>query len=497
MGRSFGRQVGHYFGGQFLVQIASFVSFPLFTRLLGPALYGLMGTVNSAVQLVMPFAKCGMSNATERLYAEHRAKGEEQAFFVTTRIFSLLWALGLVTLLEVLLAAFVFLVPTSLVPESSPFRHLAWLGMLVGPLVFAKSQLAVMLQVVRARQETLYFNGVTTLETYLSLGLSVAFLFLFRRGLEALFLGQTAASALVLIVVTVHLTKQMPLDRKLYRKEMVKEALHFGTPLIWNEVSAVIGAFADRFVILALLDERALGIYQVGAGLAFTLLQVTAQPLEYAVGPVVFQRWADGGEAKVRELLEPVARWTLRLMMPMLAGIQAVAEPLIVLMSGDAYRESANILRLNFFASLFWGVTSTIAIAVLIAKRTRLKRNVVWFATAANVALAIVLVPRFGIQGAAYAFVASILASCGYLCFVAYRILPMRIWGLYLLPSIAASVAMYFAVAWIDLGPPVLTLLVRVAGGAVVYPVLLLALDADARREIKPIVAKVRARLGR
>ena len=97
MGRSFGRQVGHYFGGQFLVQIASFVSFPLFTRLLGPGLYGLMGTVNSAVQLVMPFAKCGMSNATERLYAEHRAKGEEQAFFVTTRIFSLLWALGLVS----------------------------------------------------------------------------------------------------------------------------------------------------------------------------------------------------------------------------------------------------------------------------------------------------------------------------------------------------------------------------------------------------------------
>ncbi len=112
-------------------------------------------------------------------------------------------------------------------------------------------------------------------------------------------------------------------------------------------------------------------------------------------------------------------------------------------------------------------------------------------------ALAVVLVPRFGIQGAAYAFVASILASCGYLCLVAYRILPMRIWGLYLLPSIAASVGMYFAVAWIDLRTPVLTLLARVVGGAVVFPVLLLALDGEARRELRPIIAKLRARLGR
>ncbi|MBI2895790.1 MAG: lipopolysaccharide biosynthesis protein [Deltaproteobacteria bacterium] len=493
MARSFFSQVSHYLGGQVLQQIAGLISFPTFTRVLTTAQYGLMSVVNSTIPMVMPFAKCGMSFASERFYAQYRAKGEENEFFSTTILFSLGWCLVFCGLYELVLGGALWLLPPSVLAKGAT-RTLLHLLMLVGAQIFLKAQLSVLLQITRAKQETLAYNTATTVETYLSLGLSLTLLFTMGLKLEWLFIGQMLATGTVLLYLLRRLSKTLRIRRSFYRKAIAKESLAFGTPMIWNEIAAVAQGMADRYVILFFLGEEAVGVYSVGFNVSMILIALTMVPVYATLGPVVFQKHAEGGEAAARAFLEPVGRWLLRLLFPLIAGVEATAAPLVVLLASSKYREAAVITSINFAGLVFWNAANVLGIAIMIAKQTRLHRNVVLMGTAVNIVLAIGLVQVWHIRGAAVAALITALLAAAVLCYRAYRVLPIRIWGSYLVPSIVASVAMYFAVTQIHFAIGWLTLAVRVALGIALYVPLLLAFDREARTDVRAAWAKIRER---
>lgn len=492
---SFFSQVGHYVGGEVLRQFAGLVSFPTFTRILSQAQYGMMSVVNSTVPMIMPFAKCGMSFASERYYSEYRAKGEEKEFFATTILFSSAYCLIFCLIYAALCFGALHLLPAHWLDHTA--RRLLQLLAVVGLLIFLKAQLAILLQIARARQQTVLYNGAVTVETYLSLGLSLGLLFTVGIKLEWFFAGQMIGTGSVLAFVLYRLSRSLEIKRSLYRKHIVKETLRYGTPMIWNEIAAVAQAMADRYVLLFLLGEEAVGLYSVGFNVTIIVISLTFTPVYSTLGPVVFQRYADGGNEGARAFLEPVCRWMLRLLFPIIAGVEATAGPLVVLLASHKYQEAALITQLNFAGLAFWNLANMLGLAILLSKKTRLHRNVVVFGTAVNVGLAIVLVKAWGVEGAAVAALVTSVLSAVVLLFVAYRLLPMKIYGLYLVPTIVASGVMWWSIAQIDLGPAWATLLVRVVAGIAIYVPLLLLMDKEARRDGKLALAKAKAKFGR
>lgn len=488
-------QVSHYVGGEVLRQVAGLVSFPTFTRILTTAQYGMMSVVNSTVPMFMPFAKCGMSFASERYYSEYRAKGQEDEFFATTIIFSSIYCLVFCLVYAGLCGGALFALPHAWLTPSN--RRLLQLLTLVGVQIFLKAQLAILLQIARARQETVLYNGATTAETYACLGFSLGLLFGIGVKLELFFIGQMLGTGLVLGVVMYKLSRKMHVRRSLYRKEIVKETLKYGTPLIWNEIAAVAQAMADRYVLLFLLGEESVGMYSVGFNVTIIIISLTFTPVYSTLGPVVFQRYADGGEEGARAFLQPVCRWMLRLLFPIVAGVEATAGPLVVLLASAKYRHAAVITQLNFAGLALWNLANMLGLAILLSKKTKLHRNVVVFGTIVNVAMAIVLVRMWGVNGAAVAALVTSVLSAVILLWVAYKLLPMKIYGLYLVPSFVSAGAMYWAISHIEFSHAVATLFARVGAGIAIYLPLLLVLDKEARADAGMFLQKARAKLGR
>lgn len=490
---SFFSQVGHYVGGEVLRQLAGLVSFPTFTRILSQAQYGMMSVVNSTVPMVMPFAKCGMSFASERYYSEYRAKGQEKEFFATTVIFSSLYCLVFCLIYAALCGGALHFLPARWLDHTT--RRLLQLLTLVGLQIFLKAQLAILLQITRARQETVLYNTATTVETYASLGLSLGLLFTLGVKLEWFFAGQMLGTGLVLAFVLYRLSRNLEIKRALYRKDIVRETLRYGTPMIWNEIAAVAQAMADRYVLLFMLGEESVGLYSVGFNVTIIVISLTFTPVYSTLGPVVFQRHADGGNEAARAFLEPVCRWMLRLLFPIVCGVEATAGPLVVLLASRKYQEASVITQLNFAGLALWNLANMLGLAILLSKKTKLHRNVVVFGTALNVCLAIVFVRMWGVEGAAIAALTTSVLSAGVLLFVAYRLLPMKIYGLYLVPSILASGVMLWVLLQLHFERPWATLFVRVAAGIAIYVPLLLLLDKEARRDARTFLAKAKAKL--
>jgi O-antigen/teichoic acid export membrane protein len=492
---SFLSQVSHYVGGEVLRQLAGLISFPTFTRIFSQAQYGMMSVVNSTVPMVMPFAKCGMSFASERYYSEYRAKGQEDEFFATTIIFSSIYCLIFCIVYAGLCGAALYLLPHEWLDRT--MKRLLQLLTLVGILIFLKAQLAILMQIARARQETVLYNAATTVETYACLGFSLGLLFTLGVKIELFFLGQMLGTGVVLAFVMYRLSRKMKIKRSLYRKEIVRETLRYGTPLIWNEIAAVAQAMADRYVLLFLLNEEAVGLYSVGFNVTIIVISLTFSPVYSTLGPVVFQRYADGGEEAARAFLQPVCRWMLRVLFPIVAGVIATAQPLVLLLASEKYREAALVTQLNFAGLALWNLANMLGLAILLSKKTKLHRNVVLLGTFVNVGLAIVLVRGWGVEGAAVAAAATSVLSAVILLIVAYKLLPMKIYGVYLVPSMLAEAAMYWAIVQVHLGHPASTLFARVGLGIAIYVPLLLGLDKEARTDAKGFLAKAKAKLGR
>jgi O-antigen/teichoic acid export membrane protein len=174
---------------------------------------------------------------------------------------------------------------------------------------------------------------------------------------------------------------------------------------------------------------------------------------------------------------------------PAATGLALVATPLATVMVGADFREgAAQILPWIAIAALMNGLmTYYFHEAFILRRKTRWMAGIMAAAALFNLALNIVLIPLFGIAGAAaatlFAYTAGLLACA----LVGHQLFPLPLpwldWG----KALAATAGMAVVVIALPVsGPPFLVLVAKSGAGALAYASLALALNiADCRSWIR------------
>jgi O-antigen/teichoic acid export membrane protein len=195
--------------------------------------------------------------------------------------------------------------------------------------------------------------------------------------------------------------------------------LRSAVPLMLISALYVMTARADTLLLGAIKGKEAVGLYDVARKLAdcisFVLLTVNA-----VLAPNVARLYAQGAHAQ----LQRVVTWSAR-------GVTAAALPLaLILMFRGAW-------FLHFFGDKYDGMTSTLIVLCLgqivnaasgsvgvILATTGHERDAVLgisIGGVLNVVANLVLIPRFSYNGAAWAFLASMITWNGLLAWFVYR----------------------------------------------------------------------------
>src|SRR4030043_778697 len=82
--RKFVKQFSHFFGGMITVQLFSFITFPIFTRVLTKEQYGILGLITTIMFFGVAIAKAGLSDGIIRFYSEYSKDQEKKAEFSST-----------------------------------------------------------------------------------------------------------------------------------------------------------------------------------------------------------------------------------------------------------------------------------------------------------------------------------------------------------------------------------------------------------------------------
>jgi len=186
----------------------------------------------------------------------------------------------------------------------------------------------------------------------------------------------------------------------------------------------------------------------------------------------------------LRRTANDQASLMLLVALPAAAGVALVAQPLAQLMVGPGLATAAGHVTPWIAASAFFAGMTThyLNTAFTLARRTRRLFVVIALPAVANLVLTLVLIPRFGLNGAMWATTASFAfgAAVSYVLGRGDMALPIP-WPA-LFKCALATIVMAAAVWQVpDLGG-IVELSLKAAVGAVVYALVAFALDAGGVR---------------
>ena len=271
-----------------------------------------------------------------------------------------------------------------------------------------------------------------------------------------------------------------------FESARVRSYALYGYPIAASLALTVVLSSTDRFLLAAFLDEGAVGAYHASYSIANRTLDVLFLWLGSAGQPALVMALERGGLDRLKIAAREQLSTFLLIGLPAAAGVALVARPLAEVLIGEELRTAAaGVTPWIALSALLYGLTAYyFGQAFTLGKKT--KRLLIAMAIPAglNVVLNLILVPRFGLIGAAWATAASFALGLLATWLIGRRVLALPVpWDSLVRCGVATG-----AMAAVVVRLPALggfgELALDATVGAVVYAIVALVLNAAGVRDV-------------
>ena len=341
------------------------------------------------VTLVVTLGSIGLGAAA----AYHAARGtwpRAVAFGNPTTLSLLLgWALAIVCTCVIWVGDVTF--------RSVPKVDLA-LASLAIPFVLTVLIIQSVYQGFRSFRE---FNLITMAQAAVPLPL-IGIAILLGGEVRAAIVAMVVASALLLVGVVAYVRRLTALAWRLRRPD-VRALASYGIRAHPANVLAILGYRLDVFLVAGFEGAAAVGLYGAGVVIAEGLW-MPSQAVSTALFPTIANERTESARRSITPL---VARNTLWLT-AILAGILVlVAAPVVDLLYSARFGASAAVVRILAPGIVLFSAARVLGNDIAARGRPLVNSVVAAISVVCNIALNVVLIPRYGINGAAWASTAS------------------------------------------------------------------------------------------
>ena len=410
--RDLGRHTVLYGLSASAVQLLGIVTVPVFSRELSPSSYGLLELTLIAVALSATVVDCGLIAAVQRSFFDYSAAEPERRRAVVSTAFTATTAVALLATIAVVFA----LGPLANALYGRTERGILLLAALsIVPVAvgqFSRNVLRLHVRPVRYAISSFLSAGVGAAAALVA----VAVLHFGVRGVVGGMLIGYALSAVYGVCVTATDLRVQP------SRVELKRMLSFGLPLVPAGIALWLVWFIDRVMLARLSSLNDVGQYAIANRLA-TVLLLAVLAFNLAFGPFILSL-----HAQDRELERRVRAQTSLLVVGSLAvlgvSLSLFARELIELVA-PRYDRAHTVVGLLSLSILIYGVYPVVSTGLSIARRTTFLGVISVSAAAVNVALNLVLIPAWGMVGAAVSTVGAFAVLTVGTAIAAQRIDPV------------------------------------------------------------------------
>jgi O-antigen/teichoic acid export membrane protein len=469
--RRLGGQSAIYGLGGLVSRILAVLLLPLYTHYLSPSDYGRVETLVALTTVLTIVLRMGISSAFFRFWfdaddaAGHRIVLRTSFWFTMTMATAgLVAGLALATPISELLFGD---------GDSANLVRAAFVGL------WAQMNYEQLSSVFRVEQRPVAFVAASLANVVLTVGATVLLVIVLEKGPVGVIVGNFTGTLLVYVALLGTRREQLGLQ---FDRGLLREMNRFGMPLVPSALFLWATNFSDRFFLVKLADTNEVGVYSVAVRIASAIvLLLTAFR---AAWPAFAYSIRDDDEARrtyafVLTYLVVVCTWAA-------TGLGLLSPWLVSWLATDEFAEASRAVAPRAFAAAAFGAYIVVAIGVGRAKRTQFNWVITGIAAAADVALNLLLVPRYGMMGAATATVVAYVTMAAGMAWWAQRIYPVPYQWRRVLTAGLTGVALVVVGKAVDGGLAVAVLL------ALAYPLVLLPLGFYLPAERRALTARLR-----
>lgn len=458
--RSLFRNLAIYGLGDAATSIVSLLLLPVYTAYLSPEDYGVISLLLIVEAVTKVLFRWGVDTAFMRLYYDASDQAARQRLAST--LFFFLFAVNGALLLAGIAAA-----PWLSVRLFDTPRH-ALLVVLVIANMFVTGFYFMPFQVLRIQEQSKQFIALAFARSAGTLVLRLVLVVVAGMGV----MGVVVADVIVTAGFTLVLSKWFaPLIRPVFSRAIIRDALGFGLPRIPHSVAHHVMGLADRYLLKVYGTLHDVGLYSIGAtfGLA---LKLFLSAFESAWTPFFLGLMR---EPDARRIYSTVSTYVVAVLVLLVAGLSAAARDLVRLATQPAFHEAAIVTPWIALGVMFQGLYLVGSIGLIITKRTTRYPLATGAAAAVSLGANFLLIPRYGMMGAAWANAIAYATLAAVTVAFSWRAYPIPYeWARLLRIAVAAAAAYVVATRAIPVSmPAVAGLPLRLAVTAVVYAAVL------------------------
>jgi O-antigen/teichoic acid export membrane protein len=469
--RRLGKHSAIYGLGGLVQRILAVLLLPIYTRYLSPDDYGVVETLVALTTVLVITLRLGITNAFFRFYFDSSEPAHRRLVLRTSFWFTM----GMATLGLVLGVLFSRELATALFGSSGDAEVVA--AAFVG--LWAQMNYEQLTSLFRVEERSVAY--VTA--SFANIGITIAATLILVVGLDAgplgVIVGGFTGTLLVYAALIGYRREQLGLQ---FDRELLRQMNRFGLPLVPSALFLWVTNFSDRFFLLKLADQQEVGLYSVGVRIASAMaLLLTAFRLAW---PAFAYSIEDDAEAKrtyafVLTYLVALTSWVA-------LGLGLLAPWLVGWIAAPSFAESAEVVGPLAFAVVPFAGYVVIAIGIGRARRTQFNWVVTGAAAVVNVVLNLLLIPPYGMMGAAVATIAAFGTMFLGMTWWAQQIYRVEYQWRRVATAAGAGVALFAVGKLVGGGLPVALLL------SLAYPLALLATGFYLPVERRVIAARLR-----
>jgi O-antigen/teichoic acid export membrane protein len=462
-------QYAWYTVGVLLQKIAAFALVPVYTAYLSTTEYGTLELLYGFLGLIGVFVAAGVPSAINKCYhRDCRTEADRHQLIGTAVLFT-------VATLSIVVAGGLYAEQflTELVLGRG--ASVSYLRLALACLVLSQTVM-IALELSRTVGRAGQYVAFSLLQVAVQITISVVLIVRFGLGVTGILVGNLLAYGCVQLASLPFLLRHCRLR---FSWLHLSALTAFGVAMIPVSLAGWVTNVSDRFFLQHYASASDVGVYALGYKFGVLIEIAFILPFQKAWNPVFF---SVANRDRARLVLGRTLTYYFGALCFGVAALTVAGDPLVRLMAHPDFHGAARVIPLIALAYLLGGVASYLGTGLIVANRTHVIAVVMTIGAIVNIGLNVVLIPAFGMMGAAVATIASFASNAALVLWAVSRWYPIRIESDRLLRVAAAVLAPLLLGSQIHCASPVCELLLR-SGVMLTAPLLLLAIRFPNARE--------------
>lgn len=466
-----GKHSAVYGLGGLVSRVLAIVLLPLYTHYLTPSDYGAIETLVAGSAVLVTLLRAGISSAFFRFYFD--AKDDAGRILVVRTAF---W-FTMVMSTAALVVGIALAGPLSHLLFSTGDRSGLVRAAFVG--LWAQMNYEQITSLFRVEERSTQFAIASVSNVFITIVMTIVLVVGFGQHALGVIVGNFIGTLIVYVVLLGYRRYQLGLQ---FDRELLRQMNRFGLPLVPAAIFLWGINFSDRLFLVRYVGQDEVGLYSIGVRLASAIVF-----LQFAFRTA----WpAFAYSIKSDEEAKKTYAWVLTYLVLITSWISlalGVLSPWLArLLTKPEFYGGARVVSMLAFAGVAFTAYTVVSIGVGRARKTQFNWVVTGVAAALNIGLNFVLVPRYGMVGAAITTVLAYTVMFVLMTLNAQRVFPAPYQWRRVATAAGVAVALDVAGEWAGVGLGVAIALVAA------YPFALLALGFSTAGERRRLMALAR-----